>query len=59
MKSIEEQITETIPEFFFVWDLNANEIIHLTDTFDRLSIKPKVKADLNDIKNIIASIISK
>ncbi len=54
MNSLEKQITETIPEFFFIWDLNNNKIVHLTDTFDKISRNPKKKENLEEIKGIIA-----
>ena len=54
MSSPEKQITENIPEFFFIWDLTRNEIIHLTDTFDEISRNPKEKETLEKIKGIIA-----
>lgn len=54
MKSHDKQIAETIPEFFFIWDLNKNKIIHITNSFDLVSINPKKKESLEDVRQIIA-----
>lgn len=54
MRTPEEQIAESIPEFFFIWDLKKNKIIYLTDSFDKVSTQPKQKESLEEIRGIIA-----
>lgn len=54
MRTPEKQIAESIPEFFFIWNLRKNKIIYLTDSFDKISTQPKQEETLEEIRGIIA-----
>ncbi len=43
-ENLDKQITENVPEFFFIWDLDVHEIIYLTSGFQELAtVKLKEK----------------
>lgn len=54
MKSFTQQITETIPEFFFVWSIPEKKIVYLSENKEILGNKSKEVHDFDLIKNVIS-----
>ena len=53
MTSLSEQITSTIPEFFFIWSIPEKKIIYISDSIEILMEKSGRIKDFDRIKKII------